>query len=93
MTARKDTQRPARIVARIVAAAVTRDGKVLPTWPEKGTGRTAPLATCSHCNGKPLIIRVCGVDAANHNRKRYCAVCEKCGAHRAIQATPAGVAI
>jgi hypothetical protein len=44
-------------IARIMAAAVTRDGHVLPTWPERGTGRTAPLATCGHCGGKPLIIR------------------------------------
>jgi hypothetical protein len=73
----------------IQAAAVTRDGKVLPTWPEKGTGRTAPLAVCGHCNGKPLIIRVCGKERQG-GHVRYCAVCEKCGAHRAVQASPGG---
>ena len=85
-------------VPRILAAAVTRDGKVLPTWPEKGTGRTAPLATCGHCGGKPLIIRRCGTEPKQRGeghkpRPRYCAVCENCGAHRAIQASPGGVAI
>jgi hypothetical protein len=85
-------------VARILAAAVTRDGKVLPTWPEKGTGRTAPLATCGHCGGKPLIIRRCGTEQRQRGdpskpRPRYCAVCEKCGAHRAIQAAPGSAAI
>jgi hypothetical protein len=95
-TKRRATQ-PHR-VKEILAAAVTRDGKVLPTWPEKGTGRTAPLATCGHCGGKPLIIRRCGVEQRQRGdpskpRPRYCAVCEKCGAHRAIQAAPGGVAI
>jgi hypothetical protein len=89
---------PQKTVPQILAAAVTRDGKVLPTWPEKGTGRTAPLATCGHCGGKPLIIRRCGTEQRQRGdpskpRPRYCAVCEKCGAHRAIQAAPGGVAI
>jgi len=76
--------RPTRI-ARIMAAAVTRDGHVLPTWPERGTGRTVPLATCGHCGGKPLIIRLCGKDA--YGRIRHCAVCEKCGSHRKVEAS------
>jgi hypothetical protein len=78
-------------VDTIFAAAVTRAGKVLPTWPEKGTGRTAPLATCGHCGGKPLIIRRCGLEqpcSGGPKRARFCAVCEKCGAHRAIQPAP-----
>jgi hypothetical protein len=87
-----------RTVPEIHAAAVTRDGRILPTWPEKGTGRTAPLATCGHCGGKPLIIRRCGTEPKQRGeghkpRPRYCAVCENCGAHRAIQASPGGVAI
>jgi hypothetical protein len=90
--------RQPRTVPEILAAAVTRDGRILPTWPEKGTGRTAPLATCGHCGGKPLIIRRCGSEPKQRGeghkpRPRYCAVCEKCGAHRAIQAAPGGVAI
>jgi len=72
-------------IARIMAAAVTRDGHVLPTWPERGTGRTAPLATCGHCGGKPLIIRLCGKDS--YGRLRHCAVCEKCGSHRKVEAS------
>jgi hypothetical protein len=96
-TSRKRTVQPGRVKA-ILAAAVTRDGKVLPTWPEKGTGRTAPLATCGHCGGKPLIIRRCGIEPRvrrdqSKPRPRYCAVCEKCGAHRAIQPAPGAVPI
>jgi hypothetical protein len=77
------------LVRQILAAAVTRNGKVVPSWPEKGTGRTAPLATCGHCGGKPLIIRRCGQQRQPGDTKprpRYCAVCVCCGAHRAIQA-------
>ena len=73
-----------RTVKRIMAAAIDRDGHVLPTWPERGTGRTAPLATCGHCGGKPLIIRLCGKDG--YGRIRHCAVCEKCGSHRKVEA-------
>ena len=95
-TTRKRATQPHQLIEiadtipQIFAAAVTRHGKVLPTWPEKGTGRTAPLAVCGHCAGKPLIIRVCGKSSRGI---RYCAVCENCGAHRAIQASPGGVAI
>ena len=79
---REPSRQPAR-VARILAAAVDRNGRVLPTWPERGTGRTAKLATCGHCGGKPLIIRVCGKDS--YQRVRHCAVCEVCGAHRRVE--------
>jgi hypothetical protein len=43
-------------------------------YPEHGTGRTAKLATCHHCGGKPLILRRC-------ERRRTCAVCARCGFH------------
>ena len=78
------TNRMPRTVTRIMAQAVERNGHVLPTWPERGTGRTAPLATCGHCGGKPLIIRLCGKDA--YGQIRHCAVCEKCGSHRKVEA-------
>ena len=50
-------------------------------YPEHGTGRTAALATCGHCGGKPLIIRRCPVGRLTST---FCAVCEKCGFHRRV---------
>ena len=88
-TKRARATQPSR-VTEIFAVAAQRGGRVEPTWPEKGTGRTAALAVCGHCGGKPLIIRLCGHTASGI---RYCAVCEKCGAHRAIQAAPGSAAI
>jgi hypothetical protein len=46
-------------------------------YPEHGTGRTARLATCRHCGGKPLIVRRC-------SGRRNCAVCSKCGFHHRV---------
>jgi len=45
--------------------------------PESGAGHTIRLATCSHCGGKPLILRRC-------NSRRTCAVCSKCGFHHCV---------
>lgn len=50
-------------------------------YPEHGTGRTAPLATCGHCGGKPLIVRRCPRDA---EPAKFCAVCQKCGHHHEV---------
>ena len=77
----------------IYAVAAKRGDRMVPIWPEKGTGRAAPLATCGHCGGKPLIIRLCASgSSAGKKWARYCAVCEKCGAHRQVQAAPGSVA-
>jgi len=46
-------------------------------YPEHGTGRTARLTTCTHCGGKPLILRRC-------NNRRTCAVCSNCGYHHRV---------
>jgi hypothetical protein len=51
------------------------------TYPEHGTGRSAPLATCGHCHGKPLIIRRCPRDS---NPATFCGVCQKCGHHHEV---------
>jgi hypothetical protein len=53
------------------------------SWPKPGTGRTAPLATCGHCGGGPMIIRRCGIEG-NTRGIRFCAVCGECGAHRKV---------
>jgi hypothetical protein len=50
-------------------------------YPEHGTGRTAPLATCGHCHGKPLLVRRC---PPKDNPSTFCAVCQKCGHHTPI---------
>jgi hypothetical protein len=47
-------------------------------YPEHGTGRSAPLATCGHCHGKPLLIRRC---PPGTSPSTFCAVCQKCGHH------------
>src|SRR5271157_918921 len=50
-------------------------------YPEHGTGRTAPLATCGHCGGKPLIVRRCPRD---ENPAKFCALCQQCGHHQEV---------